>query len=90
MTVENVNPWTGQVEYRYAYFGPAETEARLAAAAKAFPAWSALSFTERAAYLERVAALLREHSGRTASDGSSSRLCTRGSPLVACGSTSTT
>ena len=49
MTVENVNPWTGQVEYRYAYFGAAETEARLAAAAKAFPAWSALSFAERAA-----------------------------------------
>ncbi|MFM6987298.1 MAG: aldehyde dehydrogenase family protein, partial [Arenimonas sp.] len=67
MTVENVNPWTGQVEYRYAYFGPAETEARLAAAAKAFPAWSALSFAERAAYLERVAGLLREHSGRIAS-----------------------
>ncbi len=67
MTVENVNPWTGQVEYRYAYFGAAETEARLAAAAKAFPAWSALSFAERAAYLERVAALLREHAGRIAS-----------------------
>ena len=29
MTVENINPWTGLVEYRYEYFTPAQSEARL-------------------------------------------------------------
>ena len=31
MTVENINPWTGQVEYRYQYFNAGQVEAKLAA-----------------------------------------------------------
>ncbi|MBP7917315.1 MAG: NAD-dependent succinate-semialdehyde dehydrogenase [Arenimonas sp.] len=66
MTVENINPWTGLVEYRYEYFTPAQIEAKLAAAHAAFPAWSALSFGQRADYMNRVAELLREQRERIA------------------------
>jgi succinate-semialdehyde dehydrogenase/glutarate-semialdehyde dehydrogenase len=66
MTVENINPWTGLVEYRYEYFTPAQSEARLAASQAAFPAWSALSFAQRAVYMNRVAELLREQRERIA------------------------
>ena len=31
MTVENINPWTGQVEYRYPYFSAEQVEAYAAA-----------------------------------------------------------
>ena len=40
MTVENINPWTGQVEYRYQYFNAGQVEAKLAASEKAYPVWS--------------------------------------------------
>ncbi len=66
MTVENINPWTGLVEYRYQYFSAQQVEAKLAAASLAFPAWSVFSFEQRAAYLCRVAGLLREHRLRIA------------------------
>ena len=66
MTVENINPWTGLVEYRYEYFTPVQIEAKLAASQAAFPAWSALTFAQRAAYMNRVAELLREHRERIA------------------------
>ena len=67
LTIENINPWTGQVDYRYRYFDAAQIEARLAASAIAYPGWSSLGFGERAAYINRVAALLREHRDRIAS-----------------------
>ncbi|MGL4832933.1 MAG: aldehyde dehydrogenase family protein, partial [Shewanella sp.] len=67
MTVENINPWTGAVNYRYEYFTPEQTEVKLVACAQAFPAWSSLSFAERADYLNKVASLLREHRDRIAS-----------------------
>ncbi|MEY3069890.1 MAG: hypothetical protein RLZZ456_1589, partial [Pseudomonadota bacterium] len=66
MTVETINPWTGAVEYRYEYFSDDEVERRLAAAARAYPAWAALSFAERADLIRRTAALLREHRERIA------------------------
>lgn len=66
MTVETINPWTGTVEYRYDYFDADQLEMRLAASARAFPAWAALSFSARADYLRRTAALLREHRERIA------------------------
>ncbi|MBK7043329.1 MAG: NAD-dependent succinate-semialdehyde dehydrogenase [Rhodanobacteraceae bacterium] len=59
MTIEIVNPWTGQVDYRYTMMDGAAIEARLAAAERAFPAWSALTLTERAAVLHTVARALR-------------------------------
>ncbi|MBP7369981.1 MAG: NAD-dependent succinate-semialdehyde dehydrogenase [Arenimonas sp.] len=67
MTVENINPWTGDNNYRYEYFNAEQIEDKLAASAKAYPVWSALSFAERAAYLNNVAAMLREHRERIAS-----------------------
>lgn len=66
MTVENINPWTGLVEYRYEYFTPEQIETKLAAAQDAYPSWSALSFAERAVHINHVAALLREHRERIA------------------------
>ncbi len=60
MTVEITNPWTGQVDYRYDYQDAATVEATLARSAAAFGSWSALSLAQRAAYLERCAAVLRE------------------------------
>ncbi len=58
MAIENRNPWTGEV-HRYDMVGPAEIEAALAAAASAFPSWSARSVDDRGAYLRKVAAALR-------------------------------
>lgn len=66
MTIENINPWTGRVDYRYRYFDAAQIEARLAASAVAYPGWSSLGFEQRAVYMKRVAALLREHRERIA------------------------
>ena len=58
MTVENRDPWTGEVR-RHDPLGPAGIEAALAAADSAFPAWSALPLEERSAFLRRTAAALR-------------------------------
>jgi succinate-semialdehyde dehydrogenase/glutarate-semialdehyde dehydrogenase len=66
MTIENINPWTGKIAYRYEYFNPEQVEAKLAASEKAFPIWSALTFGERSAYINKVAVLLREHKERIA------------------------
>ncbi len=68
MTIEIVNPWTGQVDYRYAMMDGAAIEAKLAAAERAFPAWSGLTLDERAAVLNTVARALR--AGREAIAGS--------------------
>ena len=59
MTIEIVNPWTGQVDYRYAMMDGAAVEAKLAAAERAFPVWSAWTLGERAAVLNTVARALR-------------------------------
>lgn len=59
MAIEIVNPWTGQVDYRYAMMDGAAVEARLDAAERAFPHWSALTLAERAEVLNTVARALR-------------------------------
>jgi succinate-semialdehyde dehydrogenase/glutarate-semialdehyde dehydrogenase len=66
MTVEIVNPWTGQVAYRYDYQDAAVTERTLALSATAFPTWSSLSLDARGAYLHKVAASFRQNSERIA------------------------
>ena len=66
MTVENRNPWTGEIEYRYEYFNAERIESVLAASAAAYPGWSSLSFTERGGYMRRVAEQLRQHRLRIA------------------------
>lgn len=59
MAIEIVNPWTGQVDYRYAMMDGAVVEAKLAAAERAFPMWAALTLEQRAAVLNTVARALR-------------------------------
>jgi len=60
MDVEVTNPWTGQVDYRYAYQSWDVADARLAASHVAFGPWSARPLDERGALLARVGAVLRE------------------------------
>jgi len=59
MTVEIVNPTTGQVDYRHELLDKAGVEQRLAAAAAAFPGWAAQSLAQRADVLRTIAAQLR-------------------------------
>jgi acyl-CoA reductase-like NAD-dependent aldehyde dehydrogenase len=59
--LEVVNPATGQVFAHCPMAGAAELDAAVAAARRAFPAWKALSFAERAACVARLAAALQEH-----------------------------
>ena len=59
MTVETVNPATGQVEYRHELMTAAQVDAVLAASSQAFPAWSALSLAERGKVMRAVGAELR-------------------------------
>jgi len=59
MTVETINPATGQVEYRHELMTPAQVDAALAAAQAAFPAWSQRSLESRGDVLRAVAATLR-------------------------------
>lgn len=60
MTVEIINPATGQVTYRHELLDAAQIEQRLAAAAKAFPLWSGQSLQGRGAILRGIAAQLRQ------------------------------
>lgn len=59
MTVEIVNPATGQVAYRHELMQAGDIEQRLQAAAQAFPGWAARSLQDRAAVLRQIAAQLR-------------------------------
>ena len=59
MTVETINPATGQVEYRHELMTSAQVDATLAAAQQAFPAWAALSLAERGKVLRAIGAELR-------------------------------
>ncbi len=59
MSVVSIDPWSGQVQYRYEYMGAAEIEARLHAAQRAARAWARTPLEERAALLRRVGGLLR-------------------------------
>lgn len=59
MSVEIINPWTGQVDYRYEYMGADAVEHLLAKSAAAFPGWSALTLDQRGDILKRVATVMR-------------------------------
>ena len=56
---ESINPATGKVEHRVPLLDAATVEARLQAAADAFPAWSARPLEERGALLRKVGEELR-------------------------------
>ena len=58
MSVENRDPWTGEIR-RHHNIGAAGIEAALAAAERAFPRWAALPLADRGACLRNVAAVLR-------------------------------
>ncbi|TNJ34539.1 NAD-dependent succinate-semialdehyde dehydrogenase [Arenimonas terrae] len=58
MTVENRDPWTGEIR-RHEKIDAAGIERALAAADAAFPAWVALGVDGRGAYLRKIAASLR-------------------------------
>ncbi|KAF1690211.1 NAD-dependent succinate-semialdehyde dehydrogenase [Pseudoxanthomonas koreensis] len=62
MTVETVNPATGQVEYRHELMAPSQVEGVLAAAQAAFPEWSRRSLDSRGEVLHAIAAALRRRS----------------------------
>ena len=57
--VDTVNPYTGQVEYRVPLMEAAAVEERLAAAARAFPEWAALSLEQRGRHVRRAGEVLR-------------------------------
>ena len=49
MIIDTVNPWTGQVDYRYQLLDDVAVDARLASATRAFASWSQLSIAARSA-----------------------------------------
>ena len=58
MAIESVNPATGERLRTFDALAPSAVEAKLAAAARAFPAWSRRPVAERTAVLERAADIL--------------------------------
>ncbi|MEN3027461.1 MAG: NAD-dependent succinate-semialdehyde dehydrogenase [Chlorobiota bacterium] len=62
MEFVSISPLTGRVLRRYEPHSPEEVGRRLQRAISASPDWAALSFSERASYLRRIANLLRERS----------------------------
>lgn len=60
MAIESFNPYTGRVERRFRAFNWTKTERILSQAHRAFTAWRATSFSERARLMHRAASLLRE------------------------------
>ncbi|MEJ1096534.1 MULTISPECIES: NAD-dependent succinate-semialdehyde dehydrogenase [unclassified Pseudoxanthomonas] len=59
MAVDIINPANGKIEHRQELMSAATVEAVLAAAQKAFPAWSSRPLNERGELLRRVGAELR-------------------------------
>ena len=59
--LENVTPSTGEVFGTIPRSGTAEVDEAMAAAKRAFPAWSKTPVAERAACLERLADAVRDH-----------------------------
>src|SRR5688572_3634103 len=56
-----INPASGEVFAQCPAAGAAELDAAVAAARRAFPAWRALSWEQRAGYVARIAAALEAH-----------------------------
>ena len=57
--IDTINPWNGQVEYRYMMMGASRIEAALAAAERAFPGWADTALAARGAHLIAIAQGLR-------------------------------
>lgn len=70
MSIQSINPATGEVLEAFELFSPAQIDEALSAAHHAFPSWRKTTFAERSALFQRLAAYLRTHKtdlGRTAS-----------------------
>src|SRR5262245_39843944 len=59
MSIQSINPATGEVIETFEPFGDAQIDEALAQARDAFAQWRGTSFAARAALLRRVAAALR-------------------------------
>lgn len=66
--LENVTPSTGEVFGTIPRSGAVEVDQAMAAAKRAFPAWSKTSAAERAACLERLADAVRDHAAMLAKE----------------------
>jgi len=66
MTIESVDPATGEVVGRYEEWTAEQVEAALERAHDAYVAWRAVPFGERAARLRAAAGILRDRAGRYA------------------------
>ena len=70
MTIQSINPATGEVLETFDLFSPTQIDEALASAHSAFKSWRETDFTERSALFRRLAAYLRTHKtelGRLAS-----------------------
>ncbi|TDD16256.1 aldehyde dehydrogenase family protein [Nonomuraea diastatica] len=65
-TIDSVNPATGEVWARIPAGGAAEAQAAVAAATRAFPAWSSLPAAARAHVLRKVSELFGRHADELA------------------------
>jgi succinate-semialdehyde dehydrogenase / glutarate-semialdehyde dehydrogenase len=63
MTIESVNPATGEPLERYAETTPAQVSEAIGTAHRAFLAWREVPFAERARRMKRAAEILRARSG---------------------------
>lgn len=59
--LDSIDPTTGEVWCQIPHSDASDVAVAVEAADAAFPAWSALSPTERCAYLERIADVFKEH-----------------------------
>ena len=59
MTIETINPWTGQIDYRYALIDDSTVEQKLAHAKRASGTWQRLGLAERGQLLRATAMELR-------------------------------
>src|SRR5712691_3324284 len=66
MTIQSLNPATGEVLETFELFSATQIDKALAAAHTAFLSWRDTSFAERSALFRRVAAYLRAHKAELA------------------------
>ena len=63
MTIESINPATGELDARYEETSPAAVQSIIAAVHDAFINWRGISFAERARPMRRAAEILRANAG---------------------------
>ncbi len=66
MSIQSINPATGEVIETFKAFTPEQVNEALDQARRAFLRWRETSFAERSAYLHRIASYLREHKAELA------------------------